>query len=987
MKYLYACIAALLIASAPLKAQFYTVGNESPMKWSTIRTDHYRLVYTQGLDSLAKAYAVSLEQYQKVVGNSCYTAPNQLYKRPMPVILHPFNAYANGSVAWAPRTMNLYTTPSAYGAEAWPWMDQLTLHENRHVAQLQFGKFPGTFSVFSTLFGQLCTGALSAIYPGPALLEGDAVAAETALSGYGRGRSSDFLRYYKVSFDAGQYRDFWKWRYDSQKNYTPDYYRAGYVLVAGMRATYGEPEFTGLYYHCLDQRAWRLLNLQKTVRQVSGKKFKDSFREIEEHFHSEWREADSLRAQKAPFMEGTPVTTPDRLFDSYSNLVFRGGELTALRNGLQRTTELVRISKDGKTRHRRIFTRMGTKLAVDEAGNMWWTEYTPSLFWEMESTSRLYCMDPKGVTKAVIKGLRLYNPAAGKDGQVAVAEYLADGKTRIDVFADGMWVDNRFAPDGVQIVEPVWTDLGWYATAVTDRGYGIYRVDGWTPVAGPAFASVETPIWHDGLLWFCGEFSGEMELYSLDLQSGKLLQRTSTKRGVRSCAFSPDGSELYYTSISPEGNGIYKLPTSALTSLEAGFLPTSNPTADALAKGEIAQAKELYAEVPAPTKYHKALHALRFHSWAPVYIDYDPVEDLSYETITVPGNLGATVWTQNDLGTLSGSVGVSFVNSFVIEDQYKTEKERQDSTGMRPAIHAQLTYTGLPVKIQLRADINERESHLNKYTVTKRNDSTFIGYDRRSSGKPLVKLSANFYLPFDFSRGGWNRGLIPSYQFTFSNDKMPDVEELWGTYYTTSRNCTYRGIASIRAYAVQSIPSSCIYPRWGLGIDLGTVHGNNKELHLYQDNTMSNDNLNYVIAYAYLPGFMRTHGLRVAAQAQVSFGSHWYYGSHFYERDIRTLTADYVMPFAPVDWSFLSPLTFVRNFELHAHYSATRDSINNLLSDSSVTKVKQYVGASLLVRVSNVLWSPFTARFGFQYMHGLTPDSQSYSGIVLTTDI
>ena len=982
MKYLYACIAALLLAAAPAGAQFYSVGNESPMKWSTVRTDHYRLVYPEGLDSLARAYAVSLEQYQRVVGNSCYTAPNQLYSKPMPVVLHPFNAYSNGSVAWAPRTMDLYTIPSAYGAEAWPWMDQLTLHENRHVAQMQFGRFPGTFNTFSTLFGQLCTGGLAGIYPGPALLEGDAVAAETALSGYGRGRSSDFLRYYKAAFDEGQSRDFWQWRYGSQKNYTPDYYRAGYVLVAGMRATYNEPEFTGLYYYRLDQRAWRFWNLQKTVKQVSGKKFKAAFGEVEEHFRSEWRTADSLRAERAPFVEGTPVTSPDRLYDSYSNLVFLGDELVALRSGMQRNTELVRISPSGKSRHERVFTRAGTKLAVDEAtGTLWWTEYTPSPLWEMESSSRLYAMGPDGKIAAVVKNRKLYNAAAGLDGEIAVAEYLENGLTRLDVFESGKLVDSIAAPAGIQVVEPVWTPFGWYASAVTEEGYGIYRASDWRPVAGPAFASVATPFWHEGAIWFCGEFSGEMELYSLDVQSGRLLQRSSTKRGVKNCVFSPDGSEIYYTSQSARSNGIYKLPASSLTALDAGFVSSANATAAALSKGEAAQPEKIDVSVSEPARYRKGLHAFRFHSWAPIYIDYNPLEDLSYETTTTPGSLGATVWTQNDLGTLTGMFGFSLESDYVNEEQYRTATELEDSTGIHPAFHAQLLYTGLPVKMGLRLDIGERESYLNRYLVTNRNDSTIIDYSRKSSGKPLVKISGDFYLPLDLSRRGWNRGLIPAYQVTYSNDRMPDVEDHWGTYYTMSHKGSFHGIASLRAYSVQGVPSSCIFPRWGIGFNVGNIHSNNRELHLYQNKTLTCDNINYALAYCYLPGLMRTHGILLTAHAQKS------YRSHFYNREVSYLTAEYALPFAPVDWSFLSPVTYIRNFELHAHSYVGTDSVKNLFGGMDRTDLLAQAGASFIIRLGNLAWMPYDLRIGFKYMKGLTPESKSYGTFVLTTDL
>ena len=65
-------------------------------------------------------------------------------------------------------------------------------------------------------------------------MEGDAVAAETALTSSGRGRSADFLEYFRVCFENGDLRDFDRWRFGSQKYYAPDYYKIGYLTVAGM---------------------------------------------------------------------------------------------------------------------------------------------------------------------------------------------------------------------------------------------------------------------------------------------------------------------------------------------------------------------------------------------------------------------------------------------------------------------------------------------------------------------------------------------------------------------------------------------------------------------------------------------------------------------------------------------------------------------------------------------------------------------------------
>jgi len=991
MKRLFAIVISVLAATLAASAQFYSVGNEPPMKWSQITTPGFRVVYPAGLDSLAREYAYSLEKYRQVVGNTCYTAPNELYRNPMPVVLHPFNAYANGSVSWAPRIMNLYTTPEAYGMEAWPWIDQLTLHESRHVSQLQMGKFPGLFRFFSAITGQLTTGALSAIYPGPALLEGDAVAAETALSRYGRGRSSQFLNYYKVSFDAGQYRNFWKWRWDSQKYYTPDHYRAGYSLVAGMRATYGEPNFTGIYYERLDRCAVRFFNLQRTVRQVSGKSFRKSYREIQQHFHEEWKAEDAVREAKAPFMYGEPVSRPDRLFDGYSNLHFLNGELLAKRAGLQRNTELVKVSEGGRGRHQQYLSSMASKIMVNPTdSSCWWTEYKPSLCWDMKSWSLLKTKDAAGKERTVAAGRRLYNVAIHESGKkIATAEYYAEGGSALDIFSpEGELLDSIKAPAGLQVVEPVYVGDVLYTTAVNSEGYEIYRVPDWTVIAGPIFSQMAAPICKDGRIWFLCEASGQMELHSVDPAYGEILRHTSTHYGIGSFAFSPDGAELFYTTLSPDSKGVYKLKTSSLIALEEDFLPTPVKTAELLSAGEKVQPADGDFLLSEPEPYDRVRHAFRFHSWAPVYVDYEPMEDISFATNQYASSVGATAMFQNDLATVTGNVGVSLMSLYDdILDYYREgdiiiedDPGHIDSALFKPSLHAQLLYTGLPVKFQFRADINERNAYRDRYEVAGSGNDKYYYCQRTDSGKALVKLSAQFYIPFNLSKGAWQRGLIPSYRFSFTNDEMPDMGVHWGNINPGYRSGSFRGIASLRFYNVLPGTSSGIFPRFGFGLEAGNVKSNNEQLHLYPSGRFSCDNNNYASAYVYLPGIMRTHG--IAIQGYVSKS----YGSDIVERRRAFASAEYALPFAPVDWSFLGPIAYIRNFEFRAHYTADWDKMNNLRAGSSDKTVTQRVGASLLMRLSNFLWVPYDFRLGFRYMQGLYGTS-SYSEFVFTADL
>ena len=153
MKYLFS-IVALLFYAVSASAQFYTTGDDpGSLKWSRIRTGHYDVIYPCGLDSLAGEYALNLEKYRLDVSRSAGYAPGEYTRTRMPVILHAYNAQSNGVVVWAPKRMELFTTPQAYSPEPMPWIQNLAIHESRHVAQMQQGMSRGKAFLYGAFSG------------------------------------------------------------------------------------------------------------------------------------------------------------------------------------------------------------------------------------------------------------------------------------------------------------------------------------------------------------------------------------------------------------------------------------------------------------------------------------------------------------------------------------------------------------------------------------------------------------------------------------------------------------------------------------------------------------------------------------------------------------------------------------------------------------------------------------------------------------------
>ena len=444
-------------------------------------------------------------------------------------------------------------------------------------------------------------------------------------------------------------------------------------------------------------------------------------------------------------------------------------------------------------------------------------------------------------------------------------------------------------------------------------------------------------------------------------------------------------SEFYYTTLSTDSRGIYKLPTTSLTALKDDFLPTPVKIAEKLSAGEREQAKDGVFSISEPEHYNRMEHAIRIHSWAPVYVDYDPVEDLSFETKQFASSFGATAMFQNDLSTVTGNVGVSLISMYDdILDYYREGYDGEipgdpghiDSAVFKPSIHAQVAFSGLPVRVLFRADIGERNAYRDRYQT----NEGAIYCIREAGSKPLVKLTSQFYVPFDLSRRGWQRGLIPSYKFTYTNDEMADMRYSWGSASPGYRSGCFRGIASLRFYNMLPVTSSGIFPRWGIGLEAGNVKTNNEQLHLYPSGKFSCDNQNYAMAYAYLPGFMRTHGFSIQGYISKS------YGSKIVERTRSYVNAEYAMPFAPVDWSFLGPVAYIRNFEFRAHYYAAWDNVRFKQTKECQNDLTQRVGISLLARLGNFFWLPFDTRVGVRLMKGIG-GSSSYSEFVFTTDL
>ena len=970
--------ALLFLGAGILHAQI-TPGDDEParVRWMFQETPSFRLLYPEGCQDLADRYGQLLEKYHATVGASLGMVPGALQYGKTPVLLHPHTYFSNGAVTWAPRRMDLYTLPEPSGSDAQPWEVQLAIHEQRHLAQMQFGYRGWLFRTLKLFFGEIIPGGLAGIYPGPALLEGDAVVAETALSGSGRGRNGEFLSYYQVAFDQSDWRDWYRWRYGSYRDYAPDHYALGYMTVAGARVFFGDTLFMQRYFDGVVKNPFRIGRFRRMIKQDGGTSFKASFRKIQEGFQADW---ETERAARAPFMPMERISAPSRFATNYVETAFLHGRHYAVKAGKITPTTLVRFGEDGSEEDVRPMSSSIANLTSDPVrGRLYWHEAVPDLRWSLAGTNRIrFYAEADGEVRDLTRSGRLFNPVPSPDGEtVAAVSYPVAGGSELMILSaeDGAVLHTLPAPSGVQLTELCWQHGRLYALILCDEGFAIWRYaeESWERLTEPVAARMHSLGDIDDALEFVSDLSGVDELYRYDPDTRTLTQITATPYGATD--FTSDGDKLFYSAITPSGMALFSTPETELRPRPVTFTPHRFAIAEALREQE----KALLTE-PAPPKdtlgfrepvrYRRFAHLIRPHSWAPFAFDYDAIRSTSGDQIRDEVDPGVTLLFQNLLGNAYG-----YVN-------YARHKDDLGYGNWMNSFHAQLTYTGFWPVLQASLAIGDRNEI--KYV---RQDIDFFGTPiLRNTGKILdrqaVEATLKTYIPLNFTKGGWSRGLIPQLSYTVSNDLFSrervhilydnDMESGFalgrfvGSVPGGSDVPLQNVSVAVRGYILRPAASSQVYPSLGIGAETG-----------FQFRPGLTDFFTpslYGYVYGYLSGFVPQQGLRLSVMVQHLFGGEACMadphvklqprgftsaaGSWLgqYSSTAAKLTADYAIPFSIGDISFLSPLVYVRNFEFSPHADLTwcggRD---NLFT----------VGFDLTARLSNFLWFPFDGSFGF----------------------
>lgn len=913
-KYLFLLLAGLVLPFS-LYAQFMDYGADpSRFKWNIVRLPHYKLIYPQGNDSIAYRYALYLEgvypHLQQTMGKPV--------KASFPVVLHPGNMSSNGMVAWAPRRMELITTPSS-SLDVQSWDKHLVLHESRHVYQT--GKImQGIAKPLYYLIGEQAAGIASCFVP-IWFLEGDAVGTETAMSNGGRGRLAEFNMPYRAQMLSG--KPFYlldKWLLGSYKDYTGDYYALGYNLTSYARQRYGAD-----VWDKTTSRYARNFYFPKSFKKTTGSSIKGLYHDTYDYLRKEWEKQDTANLTPAYHSPVAKSYTSYRYPQAVNDSV-----IIAVKSGLKDINALVTLV-NGKEKRLTYIGNLNSRLTLRN-NRIYWTEIVSGLRWTHENYSVLKCYDLNSKRLRILTPRQRYlSPAIDKEGEtIAVSSPTVTGKNQLVLLdKDGNEQAIYPTPNNAFIKELTFGDAGTIiALAVTDRGNELLQFDThskeWNSLLYSPSVSLASPVWKDGRIYFQSGANGINNIYYLQPSDGQVYRSTASRFGAFDPAFLPtNDNRLLFSDYQATGYRVASLPVDSLLSEKTDLLqPVSLPFTDTLAAQEKFNLDS--AALPdtidfQPKRYRKGPHTFKIHSWAPIYYDVAEAMNASASDLSTIVKPGAMILSQNTLNTAIMQAG------WYYEDGYHHGKATFTYQGWFPVINLAADYGGRSFDVAWARQTDEEG---------KQWDVAQGYYTKRT----LLEAEARIYLPLNLTRGHYIRGIQPAFTYYITNDKYQEYGK------KKFHNFQYI-LPEILFYRYRTKAKRDILPRSGY------------QLRLQYLKTPFNSE-NYGSLYAvrlttYWPGLIRNHGLMLRAgyQYQQLDNKALYLPKHLLEsprgyhfnyqtRQQWAFKGDYALPLLSPDLS-IGPLIYIRRVRANLFYDLSR---NQASKNSKWTTQSSYGG-------------------------------------------
>lgn len=673
-------IAALLTALALAVCVSPARAGDPRLEWYTLQTPHFRVNFHGGLEPLARRAGFIAENVYNVLGQHLDYRPSEVVE----IVITDDTDFANGSAGAVPyNTIRLYATaPDDMSALADydDWLNELITHEYTHI--LHVDNVSGLPALLNKVIGK--TMVPNQWQP-RWILEGLAVAMETAHTSGGRLRSSQFDMYLRADVLEDHFAGL------DQMSGAPRrfpganvWYLYGSEFVSFISDTYGP----NVYAAVADDYGAQVLpwGINRSIRRVTGRTYEELYEgwltTLKRRYGAQ---AAAIRARGV--REGRRLTQRGqnaggaRLSGACSTL--GKPSLVYPRDDGHTTAGFYELALDGSEPEGKLRARAaGEQVSFAPDCSLLFDSNAVSqrrynyqdLFWQRPGTSTREEGDDR---ERVTHGLRARHADVSPDGRsvVYVTNDRSTSTLRIAELSAQHELLNaralvgsarfeqayapRFSPDGRSVVYSAWTTGGFRDIRLVDVATGKFR---------ELFhdrALDQQPVFsRDGKrVYFSSDRSGVANIYAYDLASAHLWQVTNVVNGAYYPELSADERTLVYTGYTSRGWDLFVLENQPKNWLEP------LPYQDRRAKGP-APALARYPVTP-----YSALPTLRPHQY---YVEYGP------------GAFGKQLTISTSGGDIAGLHGIAAAISVPLETK--------DS---EPAISLDYAYGRQPYSFQL----------------------------------------------------------------------------------------------------------------------------------------------------------------------------------------------------------------------------------------------------------------------------------------------
>jgi hypothetical protein len=611
-------------------------GGNPPAKWAQINTDTVRVIFPKGSDSIANRVATIAHYLQRD------TAFNFRFKK-INLVLQNNTTASNAYVTLAPYRSEFFLMPpqNAFELGSLSWADNLVVHEWRHVQQYNYFN-RGLSRVASVFLGQEGRALFNALAVPDWFFEGDAVLNETKFSKQGRGRLPLAFSGYKSLFLEGKHFSYMKMRNGSLKDYVPNHYDLGYLLVA-----YGAEKYGADFWSKVTANASAfkplLYPLQGAIKKYAGISYKQFVDDAFNFYEKQWKL--EANASDITWVTGAPGYKTDYLFPYIAG----NGDVIAVKESSKTSPAFYRVNGEGKE----------IKIAAEDItidryysyrnGRIVYATYAADARWSNREYSNITLIDQDNHPRKITNHGKYFSPDISADGKTIVAVeiketissrlvFLGDDGKEISSFdANGgeVFSQPKFSSDDQSVFVPVRNAQG----RMSLRKYQLNK-PGIQALVPFGDYIIGFPVVNGDTVLFTATAKNSDDVYAWIDKTGKLFQVASYPGGIYQTAMR--NGKLVSSVFTASG---YRLAV-----IEPKWKEVERPAALQNLYVDKALDVDLKIETIPPERhayknYPTLSHPFNFHSWRPFY---DPPE------------YSLTLYGQNVLNTIGTAISYTY---------------------------------------------------------------------------------------------------------------------------------------------------------------------------------------------------------------------------------------------------------------------------------------------------------------------------------------